>query len=186
MIVRKASLFTKVLTSGYFRSLSTLSSLLENEDQSVRISSGEASALLFEIRNESQSHCSTNKNEDELVEQVRALALEAGGKGQVNKKVQRSSFKEILAVIEVLSKGVYLSMFTLFSRDVTVCFRVVWLSHRGHEICDYFNHNVLDYLQGGPASGISVKLKQRDVLSLQSWTQIIQVFLVIMCISGFM
>ena len=75
--------------------------MLESEDQTVRISSGEAAALLFETKNSFQLE-NSNTNEEDLIEQLRRLALEAGGKGQANKKVQRSSFKEILSIVEVL------------------------------------------------------------------------------------
>lgn len=43
--------------------------------------------------------------EDEVVEQMKALSVHAGGKGQPKKEraVQRSSFRELLASIEVSS-----------------------------------------------------------------------------------
>ena len=75
--------------------------MLESEDQNVRIPAGEAIGVLFETKGISGSWYSTSQKEDDLIEQIRDLAMEAGGKGQANKKTQRSSFKGILSILEV-------------------------------------------------------------------------------------
>lgn len=135
---------TRIVNHHISQSSSMLLSLLENDDQVVRISAGEAIAVLFETRNLLKSQYNTtlqdptldngslpckkhfDNRETELIEHIRGLALEAGGKGQANKKSQRSSFKEILSVVE------------------------------------------------GEGVGASLKLKKGDILSLDSWAQIIQ------------
>lgn len=94
-----------------------LLSFLENDDQVVRLSAGEAIAVLFETRNFFESQPNTtlqdpsfdsvpsykkhfDNREADLIEHIRGLALEAGGKGQANKKSQRTSFKDILSVVQ--------------------------------------------------------------------------------------
>ena len=99
------------------RSLPVLSSLLKNDDLGVRTAAGEAIALLYEITNTSASTEEDAEDsaddevpvakatipEDQVVEQMKALSVHAAGKGAPKKEraVQRSSFRELLASIEV-------------------------------------------------------------------------------------
>ncbi|MCO5609286.1 hypothetical protein L7F22_063512 [Adiantum nelumboides] len=131
----------RIISQHMSQSSSGLLTVLENDDQVVRIAAGEAIAVLYDARSllraqsrtdasskDASALCRKNfeNREAELIEHIKGLALEAGGKGQANKKTQRSSFREILSVIE--------------GEDVNV----------------------------------SLKLKQGDHLSLDSWIQIIQ------------
>eukprot|EP00249_Psilotum_nudum_P013161 c24187_g1_i1 orf=562-1887(+) len=108
----------RVLTYYMPLSLPTLSSLLDGEDQAVRVAVGEAIALFYETKNETMmrknafptdsdsgdastlSGKSFEAKEMQAIERIRSLAVEAGGKGHSSKRMQRSSFKEILATIE--------------------------------------------------------------------------------------
>ncbi|XP_059631145.1 uncharacterized protein LOC132274017 isoform X2 [Cornus florida] len=103
-------------------SISYFSSLLDKEDRSVRIAAGEALALIFEIGNlekfsgeakgpkDSSGH-EGNKTREfahiqglraKIVNQVRSLSVEAGGKGSAKKDLnsQRNSFRDILEFLE--------------------------------------------------------------------------------------
>eukprot|EP00250_Pteridium_aquilinum_P008121 c17692_g1_i1 orf=493-1806(+) len=134
---------TRIIDHHMSKCSSILLSLLENDEQAVCIASGEAIAVFFEMKNMFKSEYTSTlqdpaakdvsslwkkhfDNKEELIEHIRGLASAAGGKGQANKKSQRSSFKEILSVV-----------------------------------------------QGEPV-GASVKLQQGDVLTLDSWVQMIQ------------
>lgn len=118
---------TRIVNHHMSQSSSMLLSLLESDDQVVRVSAGEAIAVLFETRNLLESQYNTtlqdpsndvslpckkhfDNREDELIENIRGLALQAGGKGQANKKSQRSSFKEILSVVEGEGVGASLKL----------------------------------------------------------------------------
>ncbi|KAA8537848.1 hypothetical protein F0562_027572 [Nyssa sinensis] len=103
-------------------SISYFSSLLDKDDRSVRIAAGETLALIFEIGNlekfsgeakgssDSSSHEENNSREfvhiqglrGKILNQVRNLAMEAGGKGSAKKDLnsQRNSFREILEFLE--------------------------------------------------------------------------------------
>uniref|UniRef100_A0A5B6ZVR0 Putative interferon-related developmental regulator 1 n=1 Tax=Davidia involucrata TaxID=16924 RepID=A0A5B6ZVR0_DAVIN len=103
-------------------SISYFSSLLDKDDRSVRIAAGEALALIFEIGNlekfsgeakgssDSSSHEENNSREfahiqglrGKILNQVRNLAMEAGGKGSSKKDLnsQRNSFRDILEFLE--------------------------------------------------------------------------------------
>lgn len=136
---------THIIRDHIPKCLSTLSRLLESEEEAVRLSAGEAVGIIFETRNRLYSQhtrdledasCEPTSNlsmgeydaqEAELVEQVRALSIEAGGKGQANKKIQRRSFKDILAAVE-----------------------------------------------GNSVLNTSIKLQQGDILALDSWSGMIQ------------
>ncbi|KAK4770512.1 hypothetical protein SAY87_031044 [Trapa incisa] len=96
-----------------------LSSLLDKEDRFVRIAAGEALALIFEMgsfekssSSEDRSIQNGNKPRESIVQiqglrakilnQVRSLSMEAGGKGSTKKDLnnQRNTFKDILEFLE--------------------------------------------------------------------------------------
>ncbi|KAK4795945.1 hypothetical protein SAY86_028271 [Trapa natans] len=100
-------------------SISYLSTLLDKEDRSVRIAAGEALALIFEIGNfEKFSNSVDSSTQDgnkpresllhiqglraKVLNQVRSLSAEAGGKGSAKKDLnsQRNLFKDILEFLE--------------------------------------------------------------------------------------
>ncbi|KAH7291435.1 hypothetical protein KP509_29G016900 [Ceratopteris richardii] len=107
---------TRIVSQHMAQCSSALLSILENDEQNVRIAAGEAIAVVFEARSTIRSQyyadpsstdassalCRKNfeNRETELVDLIKGLALEAGGKGQGNKKSQRSSFKEIHSVLK--------------------------------------------------------------------------------------
>jgi hypothetical protein len=106
------------------RSISTLSALLKSEDQNVRISAGEAAGVLFETKSILESRWNTSQKEDDLIEQIRELALEAGGKGQPNKKTQRGVFREILSILEVIFGFGFLihrGLFSCVAKHLWIC-----------------------------------------------------------------
>ncbi|KAA8528463.1 hypothetical protein F0562_035818 [Nyssa sinensis] len=105
----------------WLESISYFSSLLDKDDRSVRIAAGEALALIFEIVNlefssdgkgssDSSSHDENNSREfthiqgmrGKILNQVRNLAAEAGGKGSVKKDLnsQRNLFRNIWEFLE--------------------------------------------------------------------------------------
>ncbi|KAG0581705.1 hypothetical protein M758_3G009800 [Ceratodon purpureus] len=106
----------KVSSHHLSKSLPVLSNLLKNDDLGVRTAAGEAIALLYEMTDssapteddaeDSEDHevpiARATIPEDEVVEQMKALSVHAGGKGAPKKEraVQRSSFRELLASIE--------------------------------------------------------------------------------------
>lgn len=98
--------------------------MLDKDDRSVRIAAGEALALIFEvgslekffiepkgpsdssiheenIHREGFTHMQGLKGK--ILNQVRNLSVEAGGKGSVKKDLnsQRNSFRDILEFLEV-------------------------------------------------------------------------------------
>ncbi|KAJ0025675.1 hypothetical protein Pint_08652 [Pistacia integerrima] len=93
-------------------SFSYFSSLLDKNDRSVRIAAGEALALIFEIGNLEKFSAEANGSSDgsgegytpllglkgKILNQVRNLSMEAGGKGSAKKDLnnQRNLFKDIL------------------------------------------------------------------------------------------
>ncbi|KAL4566276.1 hypothetical protein LXL04_030390 [Taraxacum kok-saghyz] len=97
-------------------SISYFSTLLEKDDRSVRIAAGEALALIFEIGNlEKFSNQEGNNNNNnsrdvtyiqglraKVLNQVRTLSAEAGGKGLTKKDLnnQRNTFRDILEFLE--------------------------------------------------------------------------------------
>lgn len=106
---------TRIVAHHMSQSSSALLLALENDDQVVRMAAGEAIAVLYEARSllrsqfnadasskDAASLCRKNfeNREADLIERIKGLALEAGGKGQANKKSQRSSFREILSIVE--------------------------------------------------------------------------------------
>ncbi|KAL3634134.1 hypothetical protein CASFOL_021188 [Castilleja foliolosa] len=100
--------------------ISYLSTLLEKDDRQLRIAAGEALALIFETGSlekfcEGETKVSTNDEEnnsrksmyinglkDKVLNQVRGLSSEAGGKGTAKKDLnsQRNTFRDILEFIE--------------------------------------------------------------------------------------
>lgn len=100
-------------------SISYLSGLLDKDDRSVRIAAGEALAVIFEIGS-LEKFCSQVKDagggstqegkelahmhglRGKVLNQVRNLAVEAGGKGSAKKDLnsQRNLFKDILEFLE--------------------------------------------------------------------------------------
>lgn len=114
------TLLFSIANDGKCRSISYLSSLLDKEDRSVRIAAGEALALIFEIgsfekfsSSEDGSIQGGNKPRESIVHiqglrakvlnQVRSLSVEAGGKGTGKKDLnsQRNLFKDVLEFLEV-------------------------------------------------------------------------------------
>ncbi|XP_059634390.1 uncharacterized protein LOC132276797 [Cornus florida] len=98
-------------------SISYFSSLLEKDDRSVRIAAGEALALIFEIGNlekfSGEANASGELNNSKgfahiqglrgkILNQVRNLSVEAGGKGSAKKDLnsQRNLFRDILEFLE--------------------------------------------------------------------------------------
>lgn len=105
-------------------SISYLSSLLDKDDRSIRIAAGEGLALIFEIGNlekfsvaatgpsDSSNHDGNNARAREfthiqglrakILNQVRSLSVEAGGKGSAKKDLnsQRNTFRDILEFLE--------------------------------------------------------------------------------------
>ncbi|XP_047342393.1 interferon-related developmental regulator 1-like [Impatiens glandulifera] len=100
-------------------SISYLSTLLEKDDRPLRIAAGESLALIFEIGslekfcNEAKGHSNGSHQErresvhiqgmrSKILNQVRNLAAEAGGKGSIKKDLnrQRNSFRDIMEFIE--------------------------------------------------------------------------------------
>ncbi|KAL2895041.1 Interferon-related developmental regulator 1 [Bienertia sinuspersici] len=93
-------------------SISYLSTLLEKEDRSVRIAAGEALAVIFDIGDferfsgddkdtrEGYGHLQGLKSK--VLNQVRDLASEAGGKGAAKKDLnnQRNLFRDLLDFLE--------------------------------------------------------------------------------------
>ncbi|XP_078430350.1 interferon-related developmental regulator family protein / IFRD protein family [Wolffia australiana] len=103
-------------------SISFLSTLLDKDDRSVRIASGEAIALMFELGRLDKFSEEDNRHSEnpegakpasggfsyvetlkgKILSQARALSMEAGGKGSAKGDLnnQRSTFQNILAFIE--------------------------------------------------------------------------------------
>lgn len=103
-------------------SISYFSTLLDKDDRAVRIAAGEALALVFEVgslekfsvEDKGSSDSSTdeaNKSKNifhiqglraKVLNQVRSLSVEAGGKGSAKKDLnsQRNTFREILEFLE--------------------------------------------------------------------------------------
>ncbi|XP_038996611.1 interferon-related developmental regulator 1-like [Hibiscus syriacus] len=103
-------------------SVTYLSSLLDKDDRSVRIAAGEALALIFERGSlekfacEAKGSCDGSASEgnkskgfshmhglkEKILNQVRDLSVEAGGKGSSKKDLnnQRSLFKDVLEFLE--------------------------------------------------------------------------------------
>lgn len=101
-------------------SISYFSTLLEKDDRSIRIAAGEALALIFEIGNLekfSSKYSSDNSIQEgnnardithiqglraKILNQVRILSAEAGGKGLTKKDLnnQRNTFRDILEFLE--------------------------------------------------------------------------------------
>ncbi|XP_062101206.1 uncharacterized protein LOC133807080 isoform X2 [Humulus lupulus] len=112
----------KLNPKDWQESLTYLSSLLDKEDRAVRISAGEALALIFEIGSfekfsaEAKSSSDGSSQEEsnprqymhiqglkaKIINQVRSLSAEAGGKGSAKKDLnnQRNLFREILEYFE--------------------------------------------------------------------------------------
>ncbi|KAM7514413.1 hypothetical protein LguiA_003996 [Lonicera macranthoides] len=104
-------------------SISYFSTLLDKDDRSVRIAAGEALALIFEM-GDLEKFCAVSKGysdssidegnkprdlahihgmKQKILNQVKNLSVEAGGKGSANKKdlnSQRNSFRDILEFLE--------------------------------------------------------------------------------------
>ncbi|WOH06956.1 hypothetical protein DCAR_0626385 [Daucus carota subsp. sativus] len=103
-------------------SISYLSSLLDKDDRSIRIAAGEGLALIFEMGNlekfsvattgpsDSFNHDGNNAREfthiqglrQKILNQVKSLSVEAGGKGSAKKDLnsQRNTFRDILEFLE--------------------------------------------------------------------------------------
>lgn len=112
------------LSGKWCRSISYLSTLLDKDDRSVRIAAGEALALIFEIGSLEKFSVGAKDSSDgstqegsrprefvhiqglkaKIINQVRNLSAEAGGKGSTKKDLnsQRNLFREVLEFFEVL------------------------------------------------------------------------------------
>lgn len=123
------------------RFISYLSSLLDQDDRSVRIAAGEALALVFEIggleKFSAESKGSSNVSgqcgskskglvsieglRTEILNQVTELSVEAGGKGTTKKDLnsQRNLFKDILEFLEVFFP--FLIIFLKMSASLSLC-----------------------------------------------------------------
>ncbi|KAJ7284270.1 hypothetical protein O6H91_06G084000 [Diphasiastrum complanatum] len=117
-----STLPSSMLTQSVQMSLPTLSSLLEAADLDVQKAAGEAIALIFETGSSNEQSIayvtldsesfsrpspsltvkSRKANEAHVFEQMKALSVEAGGKGcaKKEKSAQRSSFRELFASIQ--------------------------------------------------------------------------------------
>eukprot|EP00262_Sarcandra_glabra_P000725 TRINITY_DN10846_c0_g1_i1.p1 TRINITY_DN10846_c0_g1~~TRINITY_DN10846_c0_g1_i1.p1 ORF type:complete len:444 (+),score=87.91 TRINITY_DN10846_c0_g1_i1:285-1616(+) len=111
-------------SNDWQESISFLSTLLDKDDRSVRIAAGEAIALIFEIGNlkkfsrevkrgtDDSSAFEGNNPQDgfayvealkgKILNQVRNLSMEAGGKGSAKKDLnsQRNLFRDVLTFLE--------------------------------------------------------------------------------------
>ncbi|XP_063944890.1 uncharacterized protein LOC108211837 isoform X4 [Daucus carota subsp. sativus] len=106
----------------WLESISYLSSLLDKDDRLIRIAAGEALALIFEMGylekfsiattglSDSSNHNRIKARElahiqglrAKILNQVKSLSMEAGGKGSVKKDLnfQRNTFRDILEYLE--------------------------------------------------------------------------------------
>ncbi|KAL7127566.1 hypothetical protein ABFS83_14G261300 [Erythranthe nasuta] len=109
-------------SKSWQESMSYFSTLLEKDDRSLRIAAGEALALIFEMGslekfcgdskvssvpsvdegNDSRKSMHIHGLKNKILNQVRALSIEAGGKGTGKKDLnnQRNTFQDILQLIE--------------------------------------------------------------------------------------
>lgn len=106
----------------YFSSMSFFSTLLDKDDRSGRIAAGEALALIFEIGslekfcgdlkvsghihsegNDSRKTMYINGLKTKIINQVKDLSAEAGGRGSTKKDLinQRNTFRDIVDFLEV-------------------------------------------------------------------------------------
>lgn len=144
-------------------SISYLSSLLEKEDRSVRIVAGEALALIFEIgviekssvdpisasditgqeSKPQESYVHIQGLKGKVINQVKNLAVEAGGKGSAKKDLnnQRDLFRNISEFFEVLwvpflllSLDMYVGSYCAHRISLILPFDIiiVWLLSGGH------------------------------------------------------
>lgn len=102
----------KLDSKSWQGSIAYFSTLLEKDDRGVRMAAGEALALIFEIGNlEKFSTEEGNNTRDithiqglraKILNQVRNLSVEAGGKGSAKKDLnnQRNTFRDILEFLE--------------------------------------------------------------------------------------
>ncbi|KAJ7542631.1 hypothetical protein O6H91_09G004000 [Diphasiastrum complanatum] len=117
-VLLSASPFNSSFSNHVFDNLSSLSTLLDTGSLEIQRAAGEAIALIYEMYNSNKhmedsfqhsvSDNATDVNkimqarEDQLLEQMKALSIEAGGKGHSRKEIslQRSSFRGLVASIE--------------------------------------------------------------------------------------
>ncbi|OVA09371.1 Interferon-related developmental regulator [Macleaya cordata] len=108
----------KINSKDWQESISYFSSLLDKDDRSVRIAAGEAIAVIFEIgclekfHKEAKGSSEGNKSAEgyihiqglrgKILNQVKDLATEAGGKGSAKKDLnsQRNLFRDVLEFLE--------------------------------------------------------------------------------------
>lgn len=163
--------------SHWCRSISYLSSLLDKDDRLIRIAAGEALALIFEMGylekfsiattglSDSSNHNRIKARElahiqglrAKILNQVKSLSMEAGGKGSVKKDLnfQRNTFRDILEYLEVIHSLHVVSLFFFFWTDVSIC-------------------GLID--QDGYSPETSMKIG-RVSFSTITWSQLIQVYL---------
>ncbi|XP_068656059.1 uncharacterized protein [Aristolochia californica] len=110
----------RMSSSEWQESVSYLSTLLDKDDRAIRLAAGEAIALIFEIRSLEKEFRDADgdsvvegKNSQgvfsyvealkgKILNQVRSLSVEAGGKGSAKKDLnnQRSLFRDVLEFLE--------------------------------------------------------------------------------------
>ncbi|XAR48420.1 hypothetical protein NMG60_11031242 [Bertholletia excelsa] len=95
----------KLEHKNWQESISFLSTLLDKDDRSIRIAAGEALALIFEGGNFekfSPEYAHIQGLRGKILNQVRNLSTEAGGKGSNKKDLQsqRNLFRDILEFLE--------------------------------------------------------------------------------------
>ncbi|KAK9135387.1 hypothetical protein Syun_014717 [Stephania yunnanensis] len=123
----------KINSKTWQESISYLSSILDKDDRSMRIAAGEAIAVIFEVGS-LEKFCSEPKDSTDkvrngamhiqglrakILNQVRDLAVEAGGKGSAKKDLnsQKTLFREVL---EFLEDGYYPDTTMKFAGDALV------------------------------------------------------------------
>lgn len=121
----------------YLRSMSYFSTLLDKDDRSVRIAAGEALALIFEIGslekfcgeskvsgdtsidegNDSRKTMYIHGLKNKVINQMRDLSAEAGGRGSVKKDLndQRNTFRDILDFLEVCRQYFWVTLLHSFA-----------------------------------------------------------------------
>ncbi|KAF9600691.1 hypothetical protein IFM89_011362 [Coptis chinensis] len=107
----------KINSKAWQESIAYFSNLLDKDDRSIRLAAGEALALIFEVGSlekflitaKDSSDSSTREGyihlqglRGKILNQVRNLSVEAGGKGSAKKDLnsQRNLFREILEYLE--------------------------------------------------------------------------------------
>jgi len=112
-------------------SLNRLRELLESPHLDVRLSAGEALAVIFELGRD----FSCDYEQDwalDLVEILKELATDSNKyRAKKDRKQQRANFRDILRYIEVNSYIVH----TIYSKEIFICFKnETWRPHNDAKI----------------------------------------------------